>query len=81
MILEFTVWLLWELILYNIGRAVIAVFSLGRARAESLKEALRTSEPAIGVPGTQVVIPAMWTQFVGVAAFMLAITLLLAFRK
>ena len=81
MILEFTIWLLWELILYNIGRAVIAVFSLGSARGERLNEALRVGEPAIGEARTQIVIPVMWTQFIGVAAFMVVLTALIALRK
>jgi hypothetical protein len=81
MVLEFVAWLIMELLLYNIGRAVIAVVSLGRARAENLKEAFRTGAPPIGDARTPVVVPALATQFIGGVALSLALMLLVTFGK
>lgn len=62
--------LVMEIIMYGIGRAAIAILTLGRYRAERPKEMFRGGHwlAGSGAPG---VVPAGLAQMVGVAVFTL----------
>jgi hypothetical protein len=77
-LIEFAFYLVMELVMYNIGRAVIAVLSFGRARAGGLKEAFSTTH---GQPATGIVVPAGMTQLIGVAAFSAFLIVFFAVRN
>lgn len=80
-IVELALTFVMEVIMYGIGRAAIAVLSLGRARAEGFTEILGTNHRSDGTADTRFVVPVLATQLIGIAAFTAAVTLLFALQK
>ncbi|WP_338761011.1 hypothetical protein [Massilia sp. METH4] len=67
---------LMEVIMYNIGRAAIAVFSFGRVRTEGFSESV-----SAGTRDGRIVVPVMAAQLIGVTLFSLFWIVFFALRK
>ena len=73
--------LLMDVVMYNIGRAAIAVFSFGRVRTEGLLEIVSPGARARGMRDGRCVVPVMAAQLIGVALFSLFWIVFFALRK
>ncbi|WP_343730679.1 hypothetical protein [Duganella sp.] len=70
-ILEFFMPLLFEVVFYGVGRFVIPIVSLGRARAETPKEAIYSSTVFYTRSEGKVVISGAFTMVFGIACLIL----------
>ncbi len=61
-----------DFVMYNIGRLAIFLLSLGKARAEGLRELVANNTHGHDQRKSRIVIPATVTMFIGVAVFSLA---------
>lgn len=78
--LELTLSIFMELFLYNLGRATIAIVSLGHVRTESLKEAFAFRKRS-DAGDTGNVVPASIGQLVGGLVFTLFLMVLVAVNR
>jgi hypothetical protein len=62
--IEFAFGFLMEVILYGIGRATVAVLSLGRIRAERFRD-LFPGNQVCSAQGTHIIVPIMVCQLIG----------------
>lgn len=69
MILEFTFYLFMEVLMYGLGRVVIPIITLGRARAFRFKE-ICTKYPYMQDEGGKMLVPEWMTVMVGFLTFM-----------
>ncbi|GGY35711.1 hypothetical protein [Pseudoduganella albidiflava] len=79
--LEFVLYVFMELFLYNLGRVVIWMLSLGRVRAENLKEAFAIGKRDHVMHGSPAVVPAAASQLVGGLVFTLILMGLFALYR
>ncbi|WBS00430.1 hypothetical protein OU994_19180 [Pseudoduganella sp. SL102] len=79
--LEFVLYVFMELFLYNLGRVVIWMLSLGRVRAENLKEAFAIGKRDHVTHGGPAVVPAAAGQLVGGLVFTLILMGLFALYR
>jgi hypothetical protein len=70
-ILEFFVPLLFDVVFYGVGRFVIPIISLGRARAETPKEAIYSSTVIYTRTDDKLVISGAFTMLFGIACLIL----------
>ncbi|MYM66404.1 hypothetical protein GTP45_06080 [Pseudoduganella sp. FT55W] len=70
-VLEFFIPLLFEVIFYGVGRILIPIVSLGRARAETPKEAIYSSTVIHTRIDGKVVISGAFTMVFGIASLIL----------
>lgn len=79
--LEFVLYVFMELFLYNLGRVVIWMLSLGRVRAENLKEAFAIGKRGHVTHDSPAVVPAAASQLVGGLVFTLILLALFALYR
>lgn len=80
-ILEFFAPLLFEVVFYGVGRFIIPIISLGRARAETPKEAIYSSTVIYTRTDGKLVISGFITTFFGVICLILLAILAYHFQK
>ena len=80
-ILEFFVPLLFDVVFYGVGRFVIPIISLGRARAETPREAIYSSTVFYARSEGKIVISGTFTIVFGIASLILFCILAYQFQK
>ncbi len=80
-ILELFMPLLFDVVFYGVGRCVIPIVSLGRARAETPKEAIYSATVIYTRTDGKVVISGAFTMVFGVACLILFCILAYQFQK
>lgn len=80
-ILEFFAPLLFEVVFYGVGRFVIPIISLGRARAETPKEAIYSSTVIYTHTDGKLVISGAFTMVFGIVCLILFCVLAYHFQK
>ncbi|MTV41501.1 hypothetical protein [Duganella radicis] len=80
-ILEFFVPLLFDVVFYGVGQVVIPIVSLGRARAETPKEAIYSSTVIYTRADGKLIVSGAFTMVVGIACLVLLCILAYQFQK